>query len=151
MNSSGGNYVCGRKYGVETKHRVVTIYLEMKADNDGNNPCHVDVAEVAGVSKSYVMNVIRERKENGGNVLDPSPAVKKKVDPKYRKLKGEDAIFLLALRAEDDRRYLKDYKRILAEEKGLNVSHTLIHRFFRDRFKYKGKLKTTTMVPIDKF
>ena len=123
-NNSSGKYVRGRKYGIETKHRVVEIFIELKWENGGNDPRHIDVAKRAGVSKSYVANVMQQTKENGGDVVDTQQP-KQKRQPKYRKLVGEDAIFLLALRAEDDRRYLKDYKKILLEEKGVKAFLTL--------------------------
>ena len=60
VNFSGGIYVRGRAYGIETKHRVWETFKALKEARVGNDPSHREVASVANVSKSYVSNVLKE-------------------------------------------------------------------------------------------
>ena len=57
----------------------------------------------------------------------------------------------MVLCAKNDQLYLKDYRCIMLEERGVQVATSTIDAFFKERFKRRGRLRVTTMVPLDKF
>ena len=60
-------------------------------------------------------------------------------------------MILLALRAEDDQRTLLDYAKELYLETGLVVSIKTVDNFFKKRFLFRGSLRKSNLVPMDKF
>ena len=65
VNEEGGSFVRGRAYGIETKSRVWTTFLEMKEKRGGNDPSHRQLAARLQLLKTYVTKVLKERREKG--------------------------------------------------------------------------------------
>ena len=67
------------------------------------------------------------------------------------KIHPEAALFLLALRLENDLCPLVTYREELLKEMGLSVSVSTIDRFFKTRFEFAGNLRKPNLVPLDKW
>jgi transposase len=110
------------------------------------------VAEAARVSIGYTHKVLAKYRrmsliENPDLIKIRHTEEKKN----YSKITPDIAIYLLALRANNDQRPLYKYKTQLMDDLGKYLAVTTIHNFFLERYDHKGSLRSPNLVPLDKF
>jgi hypothetical protein len=153
MNDYGDIYVNRKPYSITTKNEVVQVYHHLQRIDPTSRPKLLDIAKEETVSKrSYAHKVLKELKV-AGFIEDLELVLKRKTERMkgVSKLGPEESLFLLALRAEDDQRPLYIYAKILEDKLGVKVSHQTVDSFFKKRFDFKGSLRKSSLVPLDKF
>ena len=140
----------GKPYDISKKSDVLTTYNELAAMNPHKVPCAREIAIITRVSHTFVYKVLKEFRTLG-HLEDPIESNNKKGKTRRLKIHPEAALFLLALRTEDDRRPLYSYKVELFQATELEVSTTTIDRFFKKRFDFACKLRKPNLVPLDKW
>jgi transposase len=131
---------------------VVNAHCKLTMVNPTKAPSTREVAVEARVSHKYASRVVAEFRKKGC-VEDPalgSLALRDK-HKLYRKLGPEESLFLLACRAEDDRRPLYKYVELLQDEMDYRVLHQTIDNCFKKRFDHRGSLRKSSFVPLDKY
>jgi hypothetical protein len=152
MNDYGGIYVHGKPYSITTKNEVVQeVYYRLQRIDPTSRPKLLGIAKEARVSKGYAHKVLKEVRV-AGFIEDPELVLKRKAERTkgVSKLGPEESLCFLALRAEDDQRPLYIYAKILEDELGVKVSHQTVDNFFKKRFDFKGSLRKSSPVPLDK-
>ena len=152
INKNGGLYVRGKRFGLQQKIDVVRAHCKLTIVDPTKEPTLRDVAAEAQVSIKFTNKVLTKFKRLG-YVTDPAIAVEEfNISRRApRKLGPEELLFLLALRAEADRRPLYIYVHILKDEMDCRVSYQTISNIFKKRFEYRGSLRKSSFVPLDKY
>jgi hypothetical protein len=130
------------------KSEVAWVY-QQRMDSTGKASCR-DVGEAAGVSHKFARKVIAEVK-SGRPVV---PATVKRDHGRGRGLRSmtvEDKVVLLFLYNDCPGRSLKNYQDNLFQTTGTYVGLFTISRWFNYRHEYKGSVRKSNMVPIDKY
>jgi transposase len=143
----------GKRYGAERKFQVYSVYVELVTAGQGLEPSARAVAREAKVNHHYAGKVINELRAFG-HIIDPTceeRAVNQGRKKVVHKLTAEEEIFLLALRTENHKRQLKDYKHELLVNFGTDVSVGFLHNWWLRRFDNRGSLRKACLVPLDKF
>ena len=150
-NQQGGLYVSRQRYSFHVKHRVIRQYKSLKQENNNREPTIKQVSEASQVSVNYAWSVLQEYK-SFGYIEDPRLARERATEQNksMKKLGPADCLVLLALRLEDDQRPLYDYRNELFQETGTLVCNNTIDDFFKRRCAYKGSLRVSSLVPLDK-
>lgn len=151
INEHGSAYKRGSPYPIEKKLVVVTAANRYKAE--GKPISNRQIARETGFGRCFVTKVLKEL-DTFGRVLEPKESRQILKSPTWvgcRCMDGRDAFVLLRLRQENPQRTLLSYKENLAIETGTIVSETTISEFFKNGFPFKGNLRKTSKVPIDKY
>jgi hypothetical protein len=156
-NNNGGYYEIGAPYDMSKKMEVLSVFLRLQGgDVDfrtfvGKIQVNA-VAEEAKVSIGYAHKVIMEYLVSG-SIINPKQSTKELAVTRreYTKIGPEESIYLLALRAEDDRQLLVHYQAKLVRATGVLVGTSTIDAFFKSRFEFKGGLRKAPLVPLDKW
>ena len=151
-NKNGGIYTRGRAYDISKKSDVLTTYFQLCDHNPQQLPDSRTVAKLTKVSHTFVNKILQEF-EVFGHLEDPRRA-ESRVNARRRqitKINAEAALYLLALRYENNLRPLYSYQRELHDALGLYVSVSTIDRFFKTRFDFAGKLRKPNLVPLNKW
>jgi hypothetical protein len=110
------------------------------------------VAEAAPVSIGYTHKVLATYRLMG-RIEDPDLIKIRHTEEKknYSKITLAVAIYLLALRADNDQWPLYEYKTQLMDDLGKYLVVTTIDNFFLEHYDHKGSLRSPNLVPLDKF
>jgi hypothetical protein len=153
MNINGGFYQHGKSYGMDTKLRVATKYLEHNARLGGSRPNLTEVAAECHVGRDFVIKIERELTEKG-RILAPDEIVMGRdhpIGPGSKTMSGEDFYVLYILYRQEPTRSLKSYVFWLNYYTGTIVSERTVSRWFNDAFPIRGGLRVPNLVPYDKF
>ncbi len=102
------------------------------------------------VGRSFAQKVV-DKLMIHGNVLDPKDWKKEaKYLPGARLFDFFNELVLLALQEQDPQRTLASYKTTLTQISGASVSKSTISNWFKNRFEFKGCLRTAKVVPSNK-
>jgi DNA-binding transcriptional regulator YhcF (GntR family) len=140
-SDAGRLFKNGAEYSVIKKQEVIEK-LHFLLEQDGKIPSIRKLAAEANVGRGFAQKVLDELMVHG-NVLDPKDR-KKKVTylPGARLLNFFDELVLLALQEQDLQRTLASYKTTLMQTTGASVSKSTISYWFKNRFEFKGSLRT---------
>jgi transposase len=147
-NDNGGQYQNGRSYDMVKKFEVAKVYKEMM-DSTGKASSR-NVAAATGVSKKFALKVINE--VTSGGLVDPATVERDHVRGRgARSLTVADEALLLSLYNDCPSRSLNNYKKNLYQTTGTYVDESTISRWFNHRHPFKGSVRKSNMVPIDKY
>ena len=149
-SEAGRLYKHGASYSVMERLEIVEIYFSM-TNADGTPPSINKLAKEAKVSWKVAKKVVEEY-ERSGTVEDRAEMKEKSLSvPGWNLFDEEDELVLLQLRQQDPQRTLASYVYNLHELTGTIVSKSLISRWFKLRFAFKGSMRYTSVVPRDKY
>lgn len=155
-NRNGGFYHPGDYYRFEKKLEVVETFFRLWEESFPHRPTYTSVATQCKVCHNTVRKYLQEFEETG-TVSDPQErmVVKKSLGREGRMteslLSPYEEHYLLSLRADDPSRPLNSYAIALREETGRDVSVSYLSDWWKNRFFYRGVLKKSSLVPVDKF
>ena len=152
VNKNGGHFVNGRRYDISKKADVLEQYHMLDDPQNVRPPGVQAVATAARVSLGYTHKVLAEYRRLG-LIEDPDIVKIRHTEEKknYSKITPAVAIYLLALRADNDQLPIYEYKQKLMDDLGKYLGGTTIHNFFHERYDFKGSLRSPNLVPLDKF
>jgi hypothetical protein len=106
INNNRGYYEIGTPYDMTKKMEVLSIFLRLQGGDAGKIQVNT-VTEEARVSVGHTHKVIMEYLV-AGSIVSPKQSTRKLALTRreYSKISPEESIYLLALRAEDDRQEL---------------------------------------------
>ena len=153
LNSNGGIYVNGEKYPFQLKLLVAEEYLRA-SDELTFLPNLTEIGSKLHVSRVYVQNVGNElllngfisegsKESRGTNVIKGTPG--------RTKLTALDYWYLIHLYREEPSRTLGSYVYDLLMFSGVLVCIKTIDRIFTEAFPFKGNLRKSSIIPLDKF
>jgi len=152
VNENGGTFVPGRTYDIRLRLDVLDCWRESH-DADGHPTKTVKaIAKEHKVSRAFVHKIVNEFLATGRVECEKEVENRRSASKRqYSKLGIDEWIVLLSLRVEDDQRPLYSYRQCLYEETGVQVGITTIENFFKHALSFRGSLRKTTMVPLDKW
>jgi hypothetical protein len=118
QNQNGGHFVNGQRYDISKKADVLEQYDRLDGPQTVRPPRIVEsVAEAARVSIGYTHKVLAKYRRMG-LIEDPDLIKIRHTEEKknYSKITPAIAIYLLALRADNDQRPLYKYKTQLMDD-----------------------------------
>jgi transposase len=151
VNSRGGTFEHGKAQPIQDKVAVARKYFEHEENLlAGQSISVMSLAKACFVSWGFASKVVGEI-ENG-QLIDPRTSVQgRKRGNGAITLTDGDGFYLLHLRKLNNRFTLRDYAHRLAIDRGTYVSKTVICKWFRTTFTFKGSMRKLNKVPIDKF
>ena len=154
MNSNGGLYCNGHSYTADKKWHLICEYKKLKADRGGASVSQRDVATALKIGKTYAATIIKEA-ESGAFVNPDHSKATNRVGGGHgsKTLSIDDETILLQIRILDPTTQLKDYRRLLLQSTGTDVSESVLCRWFQTHFPYSASLRkpSLVLVPRDKF
>ena len=149
-SEAGRLYRQGAAYSPMERLEIVELFF-LLTKADGTPPSINKLAKEAKVSWRVASKVVAEY-ETYGTLVDRT-----EIQETTRYFLGinifnnEDELVLLELRRQDPQRSLASYANNLLVETGTIVSQSLISKWFKLRFQFKGSLRKTSIVPVDKY
>ena len=152
-NQNGGIYLNGAKYPIQLKIRVAEEYLTA-SNNLTSLPNLTQIASRLCVSRTFVREVGDELLTHGciteDNKRTRGTDVQKGT-PGRTKLTAIDYWYLIHLYREEPSRTLGSYVYELAAFSGVHICCKTVDRIFQEAFPYKGALRISSIIPLDKF
>ena len=148
-SNAGRLFKNGAEYSVVEKLEVVKKF-HFLWERDGKVPSTRKLSAETNVGRGFSQKAIDEVLVHG-NALDPKERKKKvKYIPGARLLDFFDELVRLALREQDPQRTMASNKTTLMQITGALVSKSTISYWFKNRFEFKGSLRTLNVVPCNK-
>lgn len=152
LNSTGGAYRNGVAYSSSEKWRFISEYKERKAS--GLPVSERALAQALQIGKTTARKIINEAES--GEFVNPEKAKKARVGARpqgagSKTQSANDEMILLQIRMIEPTTQLKDYRRLLQQITGTDVSEPVLCRWFDTRFQYSASLRKPCLVPKDKF
>ena len=151
VNARGGAYENGIAQPIQDKAAVAQKYFDLEENLlAGEQISVLSLADACAVSWKFAKKVVNEI-ENG-QLIDPKTIVRgRKHSYGAMILSDGDCFYLLHLRNLKNRLILRDYAYRLAVDRGTIVSRSVICKWFRTAFPFKGSMRKLNKVPMDKF
>ena len=154
VNANGGSYRRGRAYDVSKKLEVSFVYRrDLGLLVEGCRPNISHIAIECKVSRCFVRKIEKELRLHD-KILDSTDPIllqRRATGPGAKTIDGLDAFIVLQLYEAEPSRRLESYREELLLMTGTDVHESTISRFFLGAFPYKGGLRKSNLVPLDKF
>lgn len=140
-NENGRFYTPGRQYDLAKKLEVFQVYCTLVQEDFPERPSVRVVAKQARVGPTFAHNIIKEIDRYGG-VIDPLDLKEHQRNERLGRTEGVGCrslspvheTYLLSLHAENPARPLNNYAMMLYQAYGIEVSISVISKWFLHRF-----------------
>jgi hypothetical protein len=151
MDTLSTRYRRGKARSFEMIAFTASKYFELEQGlQPGEEVSLRALAAAAQCSTTFAKKVIDQI--GNGDLIDPATQILTRAHGAGAlTLSDDDGLHLLSLRMINNRFTLRDYTYRLAMDRGTVVSCSVVCRWFRTAFPFKGGLRKLNKVPIDKF
>jgi hypothetical protein len=151
INMNGGVYCRGKAKSFEMIAFTASKYFELEQGLQPGEEVSLRALAAAAQCSTTFAKKVKDQIGNG-DLIDPATQILTRARGSGAlTLSDDDGLYLLSLRRINNRLTLRDYTYHLAMDRGTVVSCSVVCRWFRTAFPFKGGLWKLNKVPIDKF
>ena len=140
LNENNGVYQHSKAYGLQMCLEVAHAYLCLK-DKAGKNVVSMrQLAKETKIGRTFVRKIVHDIEKNGVGITGlQCPPQKQPFGVGIKMLSYKDEVFLLDLCKKNACCSLQSYKNLPQMHRGMIVSKSTLHHWFRNRLKIKIK------------